>query len=149
MKLQNDYYFIRQIYALFGCIIALSICLYFYNRNIRIATQNKVVTTTIVEKSCSGSKGSSSVYVSYKQLIYKVKYGRNACAELNLGEKIKLYYDNDYQYQIRLSTRSTVWSKSENRFFCPCSPGVRLYLIQNGRPVVTGGQGEEYSRRPC
>ncbi|MDH0658407.1 MULTISPECIES: hypothetical protein [Empedobacter] len=101
MKLQNDYYFIRQIYALFGCIIALSICLYFYNRNIRIATQNKVVTTTIVEKSCSGSKGSSSVYVSYKQLIYKVKYGRNACAELNLGEKIKLYYDNERNILIK------------------------------------------------
>ena len=101
MKLQNDYYFIRQIYALFGCIIALSICPYFYNRNIRIATQNKVVTTTIVEKSCSGSKGSSSVYVSYKQLIYKVKYGRNACAELNLGEKIKLYYDNERNILIK------------------------------------------------
>ncbi|HAD80536.1 hypothetical protein [Empedobacter falsenii] len=101
MKLQNDYYFIIQIYALFGCIIALSICLYFYNRNIRIATQNKVVTTTIVEKSCSGSKGSSSVYVSYKQLIYKVKYGRNACAELNLGEKIKLYYDNERNILIK------------------------------------------------
>ena len=101
MKLQNDYYFIRQIYALFGCIIALSICLYFYNRNIRIATQNKVVTTTIVEKSCSGSKGSSSVYVSYKQLIYKVKYRRNACAKLNLGEKIKLYYDNERNILIK------------------------------------------------
>ncbi len=101
MKLQNDYYFIRQIYALFGCIIALSICLYFYNRNIRIATQNKVVATTIVEKSCSGSKGSSSVYVSYKQLIYKVKYGRNACAELNLGEKVKLYYDNERNILIK------------------------------------------------
>jgi hypothetical protein len=94
MKLQNNYYFVRQICTFFIPFVGFFFSLYFFNRNSKIISQNNIVTTTIIDKFCSDSKTSSSITVIYNQSIYEIKYGRNNCAEYNIGETLKLYYDN-------------------------------------------------------
>ncbi|GGF11523.1 hypothetical protein GCM10010984_30680 [Chishuiella changwenlii] len=68
--------------------------LYFFYRDSNIISQNNFVTTKIIEKFCSGGKGRSSIKVIYNQSIYKINYGRNECAEYNVGETLNVYYDN-------------------------------------------------------
>lgn len=93
MKFQNNYYFVRQIYAFFLILIAFFICLYFFNRNSNIISQNNLVSSIIIEKSCSGSKRRSSLTLIYNQSTYNISLGRMDCTKYSKGDTLKLYYD--------------------------------------------------------
>lgn len=90
---KNKYYFENQIPSIILVVIGLAITLYFYQRNKNIVEKNNIVQTEVVNKSCNGSKRTTSIDVYFNKSIYKIKYGYNKCTKINLGDRIELYYD--------------------------------------------------------
>jgi hypothetical protein len=78
-------------------IFITSICLYINERI--IIKENKKISSKIAEKHCwHGSRGGSSILIDYKGNKYYVSIKRKNCDEINVGDMIDVYYNEQFDY---------------------------------------------------
>jgi len=92
-------YYKNQLFYIIVATVFFAGALFFYLQNINSEKNAVLEFHKILEKSCSvATKISSYVRVEKKGKIYTANLSEQDCADLNIGENVKLFYNKKYDY---------------------------------------------------
>lgn len=87
------------IFKLIVVLFFITICFFYFRQQNIVKNENNLKDCIVTKIYCwHGKSGSSKVWIQYKDKTDRVPISVTLCDKLKIGETIKLYYDEDFDY---------------------------------------------------